>query len=68
MYTTQAQVRMAFWEGVEGLNRQAELKTKRSRPDKSFRTDVRCAFVDFIDRLHRDGLISDKMAAKVTLK
>lgn len=64
-YTTQAQVRMAFWENVEGLNRVDELKFKRQTGD--FRTDTRCAFIDYVDSLVRDGRLKEKLAAKVTL-
>lgn len=64
-YTTQAQVRMGFWESIEGLNRSKELKFKRDNGD--FRTDTRCAFVDYVDMLARDNRISEKLASKVTL-
>lgn len=68
MYTTQAEVRMSFWENIPHLNRGKELKIKRQRPDKDFRTDVRCAFVDYVDILQKDGRISEKLAERVTLK
>ena len=64
-YTTQAEVRMSFWENIKGLNRSKELKFKRQNGD--FRTDTRCAFVDYIDALERDGRISEKLAFKATL-
>ena len=68
IYTNQSQVRMSFWENVEGLNRGKELKIKRQRPNKDFRTDVRCAFVDYIDMLQKDGRISENLAGRVTLQ
>lgn len=64
-YTTQAEVRMSFWENIEGLNRTKELKYKRQTGD--FRTDTRCSFVDYVDSLEKDGKISEKLAFKVTL-
>ena len=30
------------------------------------RTTTRCAFVDFVDYLHRDGRITDKQAQNIT--
>jgi hypothetical protein len=30
-------------------------------------TDTRCAFVDFIDQLHRAGQITDRTANRITL-
>jgi hypothetical protein len=32
-----------------------------------FETDTRVAFADYIDALHRGGLISDRMADSITL-
>lgn len=64
-YTNQANVRMSFWENVEGLNRGKELKHKRIYGD--FRTDTRCAFVDYVDMLQKDGRISEALAYRVTL-
>ena len=68
IYTNQAQVRMSFWENAEGINRSKELKIKRQRPGKDFRTDIRCAFVDYVDMLQKENRISENLAFKVTLK
>lgn len=32
-----------------------------------FTADTRCAFVDYIDMLHRNGQISDALAQNITL-
>lgn len=64
-YTTQKQVRISFWENIEGLNRGKELAFKRRTGD--FRTDVRVLFVDYVDLLARDGRISETLAQRVTL-
>ncbi len=64
--TTQAQVRDLFWQSC-GFDRDKETAIKRQRPTKDYRTDVRCAFVDYVDGLHRDGQISDRLALNVTL-
>ncbi len=61
MFTTQAQVRAAFWQGWEGRPR-----PKKQR-DGDYPTDVRVEFVDFIDMLQKDGHISEALAHRVTL-
>ena len=66
-YTTQAQVRMGFWETIPDMNRTAERKIKRARPLQDFRTDVRCAFVDYVDMLAKDNRMSEALASRVTL-
>lgn len=64
-HTTQAQVRMGFWESIEGLNRGKEMAFKRAHGE--FRTDTRCLFVDYVDALARDGRISEALAQRATL-
>ena len=61
MFTTQSQVRAAFWQGWTGCNR-----PKRNK-NGDYPTDIRCEFVDFVDMLARDGIISESLAQKVTL-
>ena len=65
--TSPQQVRWAFWENIPGLSHAAELRIKRRRADQDFRTDVRCAFVEYVDQLHREGRISEQLASRVTL-
>lgn len=68
MYTTQKQIRAAFWELHEGRNGVTRRRiTAYSGNGKMHNTDTRCAFVDFVDYLHRDGQISDALADRVTL-
>lgn len=59
-FTTQAQVRKAFWQGSSTAMR------KRGR-DGDYLTDTRCEFVDFVDMLVRDRHISEALAHRVTL-
>jgi hypothetical protein len=61
---TQADVRNAFWLTffVEGKPRRYYGKTQNELP-----ADLRCAFVDFVDSLARDGTISETLAQRVTL-
>lgn len=66
MLTTQAQVRRAFWDYTQ-YDEAEEKRQKRTRRDKDYRTDVRCAFVDYVNALRQDGQISEALAFKVTL-
>jgi hypothetical protein len=44
------------------------VKARRiSKPQNDQDTDTRCAFVDFIDQLHRAGQITDRTANRITL-
>ena len=64
MFTTQVQIRDAFWLtfNVEGKPRRFYGKTQNELP-----ADVRAAFCDFVDYLAREGTISESLAARVTL-
>ena len=66
-YTTQAQVCAAFWRDVicaiDGKPRQYWGKSQNELP-----ADIRCAFVDFVDGLAREGIITEGLAQRVTLK
>ena len=70
MYTTQKQIRAAFFEAFPHLPRRRYRYSWRKN-DKTaelvFPIDTRCAFVDFVDALHRAGQISDALAARATL-
>ncbi len=64
-YTTQKQIRAAFWAAFPELPRR---KIKNySGNGRMHQTDTRCAFVDFIDALSRDGQISQALAQRATL-
>lgn len=59
MMTTQKEIRAAFKEVCP------EYKTSKSHNEQN--TTVKTEFSFFIDSLRRDGLISEKLAARVTL-
>ncbi len=64
-YTTQKQVRAAFW-------RDHPQAMRRKIPNYSGNgtmhvTDTRCMFTDYIDHLSKEGLISQELAQRVTL-
>lgn len=67
-YTTQRQVRKAFWEAHEGVPTVTKRKiTAYNGREKMYDTDTRCAFVYFVDALCGDGRISAELARRVTL-
>jgi len=68
--TTQKQIRAAFWAAHSAADRKRYPARDWTREDKTRRdhcTDTRCAFVDFVDQLQRDGTISEALAARATL-
>jgi hypothetical protein len=72
MYTTQREVRNAFWQEVHdgayaGLDVTRNLITDYTGKGKMHNTDTRCAFVDYVDGLSKSGEISEDLANKVTL-
>lgn len=72
MYTTQRQIRTAFWQAW----RAGEFRPLRVTPrkitnyagnGKMHTTDTRCCFVDWLDGLSKSGQISADLADRVTL-
>lgn len=66
-YTNQPAIRRAFWEAHPHYAEQAREAGILSKPQNYHCATVRCAFCDFLDGLHRDGLISDALASRATL-
>jgi hypothetical protein len=69
--TNQKQIRAAFWEAFPDLPRR-RYRYSPNRSDKTaqlvYPIDTRCAFVDFLDQLQRDGAISEALAERATLE
>ncbi len=69
--TNQKQIRAAFWEAFPDLPRR-RYRYSPSRSDKTaelvYPIDTRCAFVDFLDQLQRNGIISEALADRATLE
>lgn len=61
MLKNEAQARASFWENHTQFTR------IRGKRQNEYPTDVRCAFVDWVDYLHRSGMISDNLAHRVAL-
>lgn len=59
--TTQAQVRAAFWQGFPAGH------PWRKKRNGDYCTDCRVEFVNFVDMLARDGIITEALAQRVTL-
>lgn len=57
------QVKQLFWETFPEFS---HLRSRR-KTQNDYPADVRMAWVDFIDSLHRDGTISDRIAADIVL-
>lgn len=62
-FTTESQVRAAFWQGNEHLR----AEYRRGKRQNDYNATIRSEFVDFLDMLARDGHISDALAQRVTL-
>ena len=60
---TQKEVRQLFWKSFPVFK--PEYRVKKRQND--YRTDIRCAFVDFVDDLRRSGEITEKQAHNYTL-
>lgn len=72
MYTTQRQVRHAFWQAwregwFRGLHVTPHRITNYAGNGKMHNTDTRCAFCDYVDGLQKAGQLADGLADRVTL-
>ena len=70
MITNQKQLRAEFWQAFPDLPRR-RYRYSPNRSDKAaelvYPIDTRCAFVDFLDYLQRDGQITSALADRATL-
>ena len=63
--TNQRRLRGEFWRTFPQLSRR--LITDYSGKGKMYCTDTRCAFVDWLDMLSKNGEISQELAQRATL-
>jgi len=61
-FTTQTQVRKAFWQGNEHFKHYVKGKTQNE-----YKATIRMEFCDFVEMLRANHHISEKLANKVTL-
>ena len=59
---TQADLRNYFWHVSYPYSQR-----KKGYKQNDYNTDVRTAWVDFVDMMHRNGQISGKLADEATL-
>jgi hypothetical protein len=61
--TTVSELRTEFW------NTFTEFKSeyRKSKKQNDYNTDIRCTWVDFVDAMQKDGVISEKLANRATL-
>jgi|SanBayMetagenome_1026888.scaffolds.fasta_scaffold57265_2 hypothetical protein len=65
--TSQRALRRAFWAAYPHLAEQAREAGILSKRQNHHCATVRCTFVDWIDWLQRDGVISSGLAYRATL-
>lgn len=64
---TQKQIRANFWEYLKEVAPQYLKEYKASKRQNDYNTDIRVAFVDYVNDLQRNGIITNNLAYKVTL-
>jgi hypothetical protein len=67
MKKTFKEIRRQFWEELKEFNPQLYKQGKRSKSQNEQVTDIRCLFVEYIDRLVRDRDITEGQAQRITL-
>ncbi len=65
LITTQREIRRHFWRDHPAAQRR--MIPNYSGTGKMHATDTRCAFVDYLDMLAKDGAISADLADRATL-
>ena len=65
--TTQRELRKEFWRQHPSFEHQVREAGILTRRQNEHCATVRCAFVDFIDHLTREGTISEALASRATL-
>ena len=63
LYTSQDQLRRAFWLARPDLRPQY----RSAKRQNAYPCDTRMAWCDYVEAMARDGAISDDLAARATL-
>jgi hypothetical protein len=66
-YTTQKQIRRAFWAAHPAHEAHALKWEIKTAPQNRHNGETRAAYVDFIDSLRRAGNITEALAQRATL-
>ena len=64
---TQSEVRKHFWSYLKETNEDLYKEGKRSKRQNYQVTDIRCYYVDWLERMRVDGKITEKQANNYTL-
>jgi len=64
---TQKQVRANFWAYLKEVAPQYLKEYKASKRQNEYNADIRTTFVDYVNALRMNGVISEDLAYKVTL-
>ena len=67
LYTTQRQVRRAFWDAHPGMEQAAREAGTLTKGQNAQGTNIRVAFAEYVDLLSRDRQINEALADRVTL-
>jgi hypothetical protein len=59
--TTQKELRRAFWEENPDLQRHG------NKPQNAYPANVRARWVEFVDHMYREGIITEALADRATL-
>jgi len=65
--TTQKELRKQFWQQHPELTGRMRTRCVSYGDTKTFPTDTRCAFVDWLDQLHRNNEVASDLASRATL-
>jgi hypothetical protein len=60
---TITQIRQSFWE----VHPEFKSEYRKTWRQNQYKTDIRCAFVDFVDYLKRNNSITEKLGSRATL-
>ena len=62
--TSTRALRTAFWRSAPDSMR-SQRRTRKTQNE--YNADIRSAWVDYVDHMHRSGYISDRLANQATL-
>jgi len=63
MIKTLSALRVSFWENHPQFA--SDFRVKKRQND--YKCDIRCSWVDYVDSLSQDGIISEKLRNNATL-
>lgn len=64
---TQKQLRQQFWQFLKEAEPHLYMRGKRSKRQNDQITDIRCAFVQWMDDMYKSGQITEKQVNTYTL-